>query len=438
MSKTKTTNWIGTGIIAALAVGQALAAETDNTYQLKTKSRLVHFDREYEDPDKDRTQSALAITADWTTPAFGNWIGFGISPYFVEDLHSGGLVREDVLTVKDGKNQGFAILGQAFVSLTPLDNLAIRVGRQTHKSMLLSSSGSRSVPNTFQGLNSHFRIADNFSLYGAVYDKWSPRSNDSFEGFATDQSQEGDIDYVSVVGFSYSLDSFRAEMEYLNAKDYLSKLGLKVSNSISFEGSRLKLSAGLFTSSDNGDLFVTGAESGDLDDEDASGSVAGQTKSKNDGLGAYVEAKWSVNNIELTAALAKFDDLWIEDNFSGDHGTNPFPTRSRVGPDVTNTNETAAKLALRYDWKDHIPGLETTVAAGHGWDAENSVNASLGRADEDWREVVVGYKFQAIDGLKFKAIWHDYNSDEVGSVDGVKPDQTDIRVYLDYSYAFNF
>ncbi|MBW0146210.1 OprD family outer membrane porin [Marinobacter arenosus] len=437
MSKTKTTNWIGTGLIAALTVGQAMAADTDNTYQLKTKSRLVHFDREFEDPEKDRTQSAFAITADWTTPAYGDWIGFGVSPYFVEDLHSGGLVREDVLTVKDGKNQGFAILGQAFVSLTPLDTLAIRIGRQIHKSMLLNSSGSRAVPNTFQGLNTQFRITDHLSLYGAVYDKWSPRSNDSFEGFATDQSLEGDIDYVSVVGFGYSLDSFRAEVEYLDAKDYLSKFGLRVSNRIDFDSSSLKLTAGLFTSSDSGSLFVTGAEGGDLDDEDAPGSAAGVTKSENNGLGAYIEAQWAVNNLELTAAVSKFDDPWIEDNFSGDHGSNPFPTRSRVGPDVTNSNETAAKLALKYDWKDHVPGLQTTVAAGHGWGAENSVSESLGTADEDWREVVVGYKFQAIKGLKFKAIWHDYRSDEVGSVDGVKPDQTDIRVYLDYSYAFD-
>lgn len=438
MLKTKTCKWIGTGIIAALTVGQAMAAGDDNTYQLKTKSRLVHFDREYENPDNDRTQSAFAITADWSTPMFGDWIGFGVSPYFVEDLHSGGLIKEDVLTVKEGENQGFAILGQAFVTLTPLDKLAIKLGRQTHKSMLLSSSGSRSVPNTFQGLNTQFRITDNFSLYGAVYDKWSPRSNDSFEGFATDQSLEGDIDYVSVVGFGYSLDSFRAEVEYLDAKDYLSKLGLRVSNRIGFDSSSLKLTAGLFTSSDSGNLFVTGAEGGDLDDEDAAGSVAGVTKSENNGLGAYIEAQWAVNNMELTAAVSKFDDLWIEDNFSGDHGSNPFPTRSRVGPDVANTNETAAKLALKYDWKDHVPGLQTTVAAGQGWDAENSVNDSLGSADEDWREIVVGYKVQGIKGLKFKAIWHDYSSDEVGSVDGVKPDQTDIRVYLDYSYAFNF
>lgn len=438
MLKTKTCKWIGTGLIAAVSISQAMAAGTDNTYQLKTKSRLVYFDREYENPDNDRTQSAFAITADWSTPMFGDWIGFGVSPYFVEDLHSGGLIRDDVLTVKDGKNQGFAMLGQAFVTLAPLDNLAIKLGRQTHKSMLLSSSGSRAVPNTFQGLNTQFRVTDNFSIYGAVYDKWSPRSSDSFEGFSTDQSGEGAIDYVSVVGLGYSLDSFRAEVEYLAAKDYLSKLGLRLSNRIVLDNSSLKLTAGLFTSSDNGDLFVTGAEGGDLDDEDAPGSVPGVTKSDNNGLGAYIEAQWAVNNIELSAAVAKFDDIWIEDNFSGDHGSNPFPTRSRIGPDVTNTNETAAKLAIKYDWNDLVPGLQTTVAAGHGWDAENSVNASLGSADEDWREIVIDYKVQGIKGLNFKAIWHDYSSDEVGSVDGVKPDQTDIRVYLDYSYAFNF
>lgn len=438
MPKITTTQLLTAGAVAALLAGQTLAAtSSDSGYQLKTKTRFVFFDREFEDPANDRTQSAFAITADWTTPQYGNWFGVGISPYFVQDINATGRITEDVLTVKEGEAQGYALVGQAYINLTPIEGLSAKIGRQTHKSMLLSSSGSRAVPNSFQGINAQFKPTKELSLYGAVYDRWSARANNEFKGFGTDQSSQGAIDYVSVIGLKYKRDAMTLEAEYLNANDYLSKLGLRGSYAAKLESSSLILSAGIFGSSDSGDLFVTRAESGDLDDEDVAGSVAGTTKSANDGLGAFLEAKWKKGNTQLSAAVSKFDDIWIEDNFAGDHGTNPFPTRSRVGPDLTNANETVLKLELKYDWKDSIKGLETSIAAAQGWDAENSADASLGSADEDWRELAVSYKVPAVKGLKLSGIWHDYNSDEVGRVDGVKADETDIRIYLDYSYAFN-
>ncbi|MEH6472230.1 MAG: OprD family outer membrane porin [Halopseudomonas sp.] len=438
MLKITTTQLLSTSLIATLLSGQAIAAESpDSSYQLKTKTRFVYFDREFEDPVNDRIQSAFAIAADWTTPQYGGWFGIGISPYFVQDIKATGRIIEDVLTVKDGEAQGFALVGQAFVNLTPTESLSAKIGRQTHKSMFLSSSGSRAVPNSFQGINALFIPTTGVSVYGAVYDKWSPRSNNEFKGFATDQSDPGAIDYVSLIGLKYKLEALTVEAEYLNSKDYLSKLGLRASYATKLDGSSLKFTTGVFSSSDDGDLFVTRAESGDLDDEDVPGSVAGTTKSSNDGLGAFLEAKWKKGNTQLTAAVSKFDDIWIEDNFAGDHGTNPFPTRSRLGPDMTNANETVAMVALKYNWKEIVAGLETTIATAQGWDAENSTDPSLGTADEDWRELVVSYKVPAVKGLKFTGIWHDYNSDEDGVVDGVKPDETDIRLYLDYSYAFN-
>ena len=438
MPKITTTQLLTAGAVATLLAGQTLAAASnDSGYQLKAKTRFVFFDRDYEGSANDRSQSAFAITADWTTPQYRDWFGIGISPYFLQDIDATGRITEDVLTVKEGEAQGFALIGQAFINLTPIEGLSAKIGRQTHKTMLLKSSGSRALPNSFQGVNATFKPTKGLSLYGAVYDRWSPRASNEFKGFRTDQSSQGAIDYVSVVGLKYKSDAMTLEAEYLNANDYLSKIGLRGSYAAKLESSSLILSAGIFSSSDAGDLFVTRAESGDLDDEDVAGSVVGTTKSSNDGLGAFLEAQWKKGNTQLTAAVAKFDEIWIEDNFAGDHGTNPFPTRSRIGPDLTNSNETVLKLALKYDWKDYIQGLETSIAAAQGWDAENSADASLGTADEDWRELAVIYKVPAVKGLKFTGIWHDYNSDEVGSVDGVKPDETDIRLYLDYSYAFN-
>lgn len=425
-------------ITTALLSTSAFAADADSKgYELKTKSRLVYFDRDYENDASDRSQSAFAITADWTTPQYGGWIGVGLSPYFVEDIDSDGAIKADILAVKDGEMSGFALLGQAYVNLTPIDAMSIKIGRQLHKSMLLSSSTSRAVPNTYQGVNASYKPMKGLSLYGAVYDEWSARNSDEFEGFRTDQTEPGAIDYVAVMGFKYKFDAFTLETEYLNSKDYLSKLGVKGSYVTNFSDSKLKLTAGLVTSKDDGDLFVTGAE-GDTDDEDRNDAVKGETPSSNDATGIFAEAIWSKNNFQLSAAVSKFDDIWIEDNFAGDHGRNPFPTRSRIGPDLTNANETVAKLAFSYNWNSLVPGLTTEIAAAQGWDAENSIDASLGTADEDWKEIAVIYKVPTIKGLKFTGVWHDYNSDETGTVDGVKGDETDIRLYLDYSYNFSF
>ena len=242
---------------------------------------------------------------------------------------------------------------------------------------------------------------------------------------------------MGLIGAKYKWDAFTLEGEYLVSKDFLRKFGVRGTYKHQLaDDSNLKFSGGIFTSSDDGDLFVTRSESGDLDDEDVPGSQAGVTPSENDGLGGYVDVAWQKDNIQLAAAFTIIDEIWLEDNFTGDHGTNPFPTRSRVGPDLTNTNEKVVRLQFGYDWKDIAPGLKTTLAAAHGWDAENSVDSALGTADETWWEVHVRYKVPFVKGLQFTGIYHDYESDETGSVDGVKDDERDIRLYLDYVYTF--
>ena len=406
-------------------------------HEIQTKLRLIHFDRDFEDDEDDRDQTGLGLELNYKSPQLWETIGLGLSGYVVEDLSDGGDVREDILTLDDGELDGFALLGQAYLNFTPSDNFTLKIGRMKHKSLFLNSSSSRAVPNTFQGVSTKFDATDKLSLHASLYDKWSRRARDDFEGFSTDQSDEGDIDYVAVIGAKYKVnDNIKLEAEYLESKDFLNKFGLVGTFVQDLSTSSLTYTAGIFTSSDDGDLFVTGSESGDLDDEDVVGSEVGVTESDNDGFGGYLDVTWKKDNLKLSAAITKTDEIWLEDNFSGDHGRNPFPTRSRVGPDLTNTNETAYRLQLAYDWKAYVPGLKTTFAVGFGEDAENSVEPSLGSADEDWREIRIDYNVPTLKGLKFRVIWHDYDSDETGTVDGVKDDETDLRLYLDYVYTF--
>jgi hypothetical protein len=199
--------------------------------------------------------------------------------------------------------------------------------------------------------------------------------------------------------------------------------------------SSLKLTGGIHTSSDDGKLFVTGSESAELDDEDVLGAKNGVTDSDNEGQGIYLAANWKLGNVELGAAVAKFDGAWIEDNFAGDHGTNPFPTGG-VLADFSNDNEQVWMLSAGYDWQDHIKGLKTVVSYKDGSDAKNSANAALGEADENELAFDLTYQVPVIKGLAVRYTYLDYHSAKTGRLDGVKEDDTDHRFYVDYTYRF--
>ena len=172
-----------------------------------------------------------------------------------------------------------------------------------HKSLFLNSSSSRAVPNTFQGISAKLKATDKLLLHASIYDEWSRRARDDFEGFSTDQSEEGDIDYVAVIGAQYQVnDNFKLEAEYLESKDFLNKFGVRGTYLQKLSASSLTYTLGVFTSSDDGDLFVTRSESGDLDDEDIPGSIAGVTPSDNDGLGGYLDIAWKKDNLKLSAS----------------------------------------------------------------------------------------------------------------------------------------
>ncbi|QID17922.1 OprD family porin [Nitrogeniibacter mangrovi] len=425
-------------MLGALAVsGTATAADTEG-HSLELKTRGIYFDRDYENDAKDRSQSALGLQLNYESPYFRDFIGIGLSGYSVTKLGASGHLTSDILSVdKDGDvHDSFGKIGQAFVKLKFKDVVSAKLGRQVHKSLLLSSSGSRAIPNTFSGGTIDIKPMKGLKVYGAMYNEWSPRSDAHFHEFKTDRSDEGDIDYIGLIGVSYDAGPFSVDLEYLKSDNFLRKTGLVASYTFDLANkSKLKLTGGVHTSHDDGKLFVTGAESGELDDEDVPGSKAGTTASDNDGLGVYVAADWSFGNVLLGGAVAKFDGAWIEDNFAGDHGTNVFPTGG-VLADFTNRDERVWMLKAGYNWKDYIKGLKTTISYKKGTGARNSHVPALGKADESELALDVRYAIPLLKGLGVRYTYLDYKSDKTGRLDGVKDDERDHRLYIDYTYRF--
>lgn len=433
--KTKPTAKALAALVASALIPALAQAGEESPHKLELKVRGVHFDRSFETSSRDRTQSALGLQLNYESPYFADAIGFGVSGFSVTRLASSGLVTTDVLSVgSDGEfHDTFGQIAQAFVKLKHRDLLELKLGRQLHDSMLLTSSNSRAVPNTYSGGSAVVTPMKELTLHGAIYDRWSRRAQSDFERFATDRSAQGAIDHVAVLGAEYKRGPIAVEFEYLNSKDFLTKMGLVGSYTFSLaDKQKLKLTGGVHTSRDAGSLFISGSESAELDDEDRFPAGA---RSDNDGRGVYVDVDWSLGNLALGAALAKFDGAWIEDNFAGDHGMNPFPTGG-VLADMTNNDETVWMVRASYNWKDYINGLRTTVKYKSGTGARNSHVGTLGRADENEFELDARYQIPLVKGLNLRYRYLRYTSDKVGRVDGVLEDNTDHRIYLDYTYRF--
>ncbi|BAL24228.1 OprD family outer membrane porin [Azoarcus sp. KH32C] len=454
-------NKIGMGILSALAVGHfvptgAQAAEGEHEFDLKARgvywkeeSTAVPTASAPHPKPTEFEQSALGLQLNYRSPYFGNVIGADASLYGVTRIGSSGVPTTNLVEVGNNGQlrDSYATLAQAYVKLKYDDFAQARVGRQLQESLLLKSSSTRTVPDTYSGVSASVKPMSGLDVYGAVYDRWRARSTDEFVKFRTESTAAGvdhDIDYVGVLGASYSAGPASVTAEYLNSKSYLSKFGLVGAYKIPLDKNSLKLSAGLFTSRDAGHLFVCGAER-ELD-------CKGTGRIDNDGMGVYLDADWKVSNFTLGVAVAKFDGFWIEDNFAvdasrtgkltQDHGTNPFPTSAGLGPDLTNDGETVGSVRIAYDWKDYVPGLKTAFKYSRGTGAKRSNIDSDARGSENYREFDVQYALPFVKNLSVRYMYMNYDSNiEHGTnhptIKGMpRADWEQHRVYLDYTYKF--
>lgn len=443
-------------VAAPLVLGTAQAA--DDGQQLELKARAVYWKDEstavrtaaVPNPKPvEYEQSALGLQLNYKSPYLGNVIGIDAAVYGVVKLDDSGKPTTNLLEVgNDGQlKDSYATLGEAALKLKYEDWAQARIGRQLQNSLLLKSTNTRAVPDTYSGFSASVKPLAGLSLYGAVYDRWRARSTGDFEKFRTESTAAGvprDIDYVGILGTSYTAGPLAATLEYLNSKDYLAKLGLVGAYTIPLDKDSLKLSAGLFTARDAGSLFVCGAEK-ELD-------CSGTGRLENDGKGAYLDADWKVGSFTLGAAIAKFDGFWIEDNFAvnaerngsltQDHGTNPFPTSAGLGPDLANNDETVGSVRLAYDWKAYVQGLKTGVKYSRGTGAKRSHLVSDARGTEHYREVVAQYAIPFVKNLSLRYQYGNYDARIDGgtgspTIRGLpRADWEQHRVYVDYSYKF--
>jgi outer membrane porin, OprD family len=415
-----------TGSVLPLA---ALAEGFIDDSHLSTKIRGIYFDRNfYENETNNRNMAAVGVELNYLSGLYKNALGIGVSGYQIQELYTSGRKAND-FTSLDSNGDIDSVqsqIGQVFVIFQVGDRFEARAGRQKVKTMFIASSGTRSIPSTFNGVELKGKIG-RVDIYGLWVNKWSRRHDDKFEDFATQAG--GKIDFVSAIGARYQYDNINIEFETLNVKDYLRKYGLRASYRVNLENSSLTFGGGVYTSEDAGDLFVAGAES-DMDYE------LDGTES-NDSQGYNFDVDWRKDELGLGLSFTTIrGDMWIEDNYSGDHGNNPFSTRAVIYPDFTAKNEQVWQVRASYDWSAVIPGLTIKFAYNYGSGAENTADKALGTADEWYRLMDLKWKIPYVDNLSFRWYSQDYVSRKNGAVNVVKADTWENRVYLDYVYRF--
>lgn len=441
------------GIICVSPVyAYAMNEAQKNNLELKINTRYfndegeAHRSTANHDPQtKNYEQSAVGVELNYNSSHWHDIIGFDASLYAVTRLmDSGNNTTVQLLDVNaDGKlDQYFATLGILALKLKPSADTELKIGRQAVNTTLVKTTNNRAVPDTFSGVSAQWKPFPELKAYLGYYNKWRPRTSGKFTDFVTDANEK--IEFITLIGMDYNWHDVKVNTEFLNSKNYLTKYGFQVSYPIKIEKGTVVLRSGAYFSKDAGQLFKCGAEF-DLD------CVKGD-EIDNDGRGFFFESTWKHKNLELGAAISKFDGMWIEDNYSTqslngksliqDNGTSPFPTSTIIGPDFTNNDELAWMVQLKYDWQDIISGLNTEFKyiSGDGAHQSNINQSIVGK--EKYSEVSVGYRIPWMKNLDLKYSYLTYHSnidrEELSQkINGLlRNDWHQHRVALTYSYMF--
>ncbi|MFT6005909.1 MAG: hypothetical protein ACI9SX_000880 [Pseudoalteromonas tetraodonis] len=398
--------------------------------------QFTHYDRDYTKPQNDRVQTALSAALAHSRSIANDLIQIGGALYAVKEVSSSGRIVTDILALSDNELSGFALVGEAYVKFKPSESLSFQIGRIEHKSLLLQSK-TRAVASTFEGIGFDFSLNKYVQIYAHRFYRWSARASNKFAGFGTNVSEDNAIPYVEIIGLKFdNYDdknwSANANIEYLESKNYLRKLGLVTSVERSLKAShKLELSGGIFFSRDAGELFTNGANDG-LDYS----TTPSDERQQHRGFGGYLALSYSQHNWSFGITRSFIDDPWLEDSFADDHGTTPLPTKT-YGPELTNNNERIWKLEYTHNFaQSWARGLRSKFSWARGAGAQNSIDAELGTGTESWFELDLQYSPKVIDELQARLRYRNYESDLTGQIAGIKDDRNELRFTIAYSIDF--
>lgn len=352
-------------------------------------------------------------------------------------------------TGKDGKQEGFSKLGQAWVDFKHGQNDApfsgnLKIGRQSIYTGLISSSGSRTVPSTWQGVSLNTRIMQT-DLKLAWANEMSLRNEDEFNKLENFDGRK--IDYIAGAELGHTFDLSNRQtlgLKYRNAfaNSFLQAHNGEINWTTPLSGqAKLRLGGMIFYTREDGDLW-TGEAWGkkSFDDKATAGNLNASLALGNWSIDTAVSTiKAESRTVTFGNDESKYaaPSVYYYDFGKNTHGIWGLPT-SPFAEDMIYDGETVWTIGAGYDFTSlGLEGFKAGYAFYHGSGMKVTDRAGNKKeVNENEHDIWITYAFpqKVLKGLEFKLKYGIYRNDKELQ-EAIGKEENDLRVWLDYNFV---
>ncbi|WP_248748933.1 OprD family outer membrane porin [Pseudomonas sp. MWU15-20650] len=224
-------------------------------------------------------------------------------------------------------------------------NTTLTAGRQNFSSGIVDTIGNRALPSSFEGISIDSQEFSNLSFQGGVFDRVSPRTEQSLSKFRSEYGNGQTTDKVKTLGFNYQpFKSLKTSVFAANVEDFWNQYYVGATHELG-DSSVLGLTTGLnyYKTTDTGSKKM-----GKIDNDTYSLSL-GLTHQAHSLTFAYQ----AINGDEY------FDYL---------HETNGIYLANSLTSDFNGPNEKSFQIAYGLNMAEYgVPGLKFNAYSARGW-----------------------------------------------------------------------
>jgi hypothetical protein len=230
-----------------------------------------------------------------------------------------------------------------------VSNTTLTAGRQNFSTPIVDNIGNRPLPSSFQGVSFNSEEFSNLSFQGGVFDRVSPRSEQSLSKFRSEYSQQGansaTTDKVYTLGANYQpFKSLKTSFFGANVKDFWNQYYFGATHELG-DSQVLSLTTGLnyYKTVDEGKKLM-----GEIDNDTYSLS-----------LGLAHQAHSLTFSYQEVNGNEYFDYL---------HETNGIYLANSLTSDFNGPNEKSFQIAYGINMAEYgVPGLKFNIYSARGW-----------------------------------------------------------------------
>ncbi len=228
-----------------------------------------------------------------------------------------------------------------------VSNTTLTAGRQNFSSPIVDTIGNRALPSSFEGVSFNSEEFNNLSFQGGVFDRVSPRTEQSLSKFRTEYTSDASVetDKVYTLGANYQpFKSLKTSFFGANVKDFWNQYYFGATHELG-DSQQLALTTGFnyYKTVDEGKKLM-----GDIDNDTFSLS-----------LGLAHQAHSLTFSYQAVNGNEYFDYL---------HETNGIYLANSLLSDFNGPNEKSFQVSYGLNMAEYgVPGLKFNIYQARGW-----------------------------------------------------------------------